>query len=435
MEFEASRAKAVDKLNYFVENNLSEYSKLRNFDFGPDDRSNISCLSPYITHGVINELEVIDKSLKKFSFAKNEKFIQEVLWRVYWKGWLELRPNVWSDYLVELNNLRNEFKSNQNYLNAIEGKTNIECFNQWVKELKENNYLHNHTRMWFASIWIFTLELPWQLGAEFFMQHLYDGDAASNTLGWRWVAGVQTQGKHYLASEWNIRKFTNNRFQNIQLNENAPPIFSDKTYSIGKKDFLNFEILEDKILFLGNSNEIAESIACLKGKGPTDTMELVYAQANALGFDIGDVIANGSALNEFRLMLIRQGVDESVAQQLINEPWSVLQRSPQQYSIQVEKSGYLADLDALVIGQVLCEAGAGRSVQESDIDHGIGIEIHRSIGERVESGDAIMTLDGPFGIDIHLIQRLKQAITISDYQVKLGTRILETVTISDCPTT
>ncbi|MDC3396208.1 DNA photolyase [Candidatus Pelagibacter sp.] len=254
MKFEASRAKAVDKLNDFVENNLSEYSKLRNFDFGPDDRSNISCLSPYITHGVINELEVIDKSLKKFSFAKNEKFIQEVLWRVYWKGWLELRPNVWSDYLIELNNLRNEFKSNQNYLNAIEGKTNIECFNQWVKELKENNYLHNHTRMWFASIWIFTLELPWQLGAEFFMQHLYDGDAASNTLGWRWVAGIQTQGKHYLASEWNIKKFTNNRFQNIQLNENASPIFSDKTYSIGKKDFLNFEILEDKILLIFENN-------------------------------------------------------------------------------------------------------------------------------------------------------------------------------------
>ena len=176
------------------------------------------------------------------------------MWRVYWKGWLELRPNVWSDYLIELKNLKDEFRSNQNYLNAIEGKTNIECFNQWVKELKENNYLHNHTRMWFASIWIFTLELPWQLGAEFFMQHLYDGDAASNTLGWRWVAGVQTQGKHYLASEWNIKKFTNNRFQNIQLNENTPPIFSDKTYSIGKKDFLNFEILEDKILLIFENN-------------------------------------------------------------------------------------------------------------------------------------------------------------------------------------
>ena len=254
MIFEASRAKAVDKLNHFVENNLSEYSKLRNFDFGPDNRSNISCLSPYITHGVINELEVINKSLKKFSFAKNEKFIQEVLWRVYWKGWLELRPNVWSDYLIELNNLRDEFKNNQNYLDAIEGKTKLECFNQWVNELKENNYLHNHTRMWFASIWIFTLELPWQLGAEFFMKHLYDGDPASNTLGWRWVAGVQTHGKHYLASEWNIKKFTNNRFQNIKLNENATPKFSKKSYPIIKQDFNNPQNLEKKNLLIFENN-------------------------------------------------------------------------------------------------------------------------------------------------------------------------------------
>jgi len=254
MNFEASRAKALDKLNYFVQNNLSEYSKLRNFDFGPENRTNISCLSPYITHGIINEREVIEKSLNKFSFSKNEKFIQEVLWRVYWKGWLELRPNVWSDYLIELNNIKDEFKNNKNYLNAIEGKTNVECFNVWINELKENNYLHNHTRMWFASIWIFTLDLPWQLGAEFFMQHLYDGDAASNTLGWRWVAGVQTQGKHYLASDWNIKKFTNNRFNNIKLIENAPPKVSEKNYSIIKQDFSNPQNIEDKNLLIFENN-------------------------------------------------------------------------------------------------------------------------------------------------------------------------------------
>ncbi|MDA9202853.1 DNA photolyase [Candidatus Pelagibacter ubique] len=254
MIFEASRAKAVDKLNTFVEQNLSDYSKLRNFDFGPSNRSNVSCLSPYITHGIINELEVINKSLKKFSFAKNEKFIQEVLWRVYWKGWLELRPDVWSDYLIELDKIKKEFKNNQSYLDAIEGKTNVDCFNQWVIELKESNYLHNHTRMWFASIWIFTLELPWQLGAEFFMQHLYDGDAASNTLGWRWVAGIQTQGKHYLVSEWNINKFTNNRFENIKLNENAKPISNDKIYSVINKSFKNSEILEDKTLLIFENN-------------------------------------------------------------------------------------------------------------------------------------------------------------------------------------
>ena len=254
MTFETSRSKAVDRLNNFIEKNLTDYSKTRNFDFGPSNRSNISCLSPYITHGIINELEVIDKSLKKFSFSKNEKFIQEVLWRVYWKGWLELRPNVWSDYLMELEKIRDDFKDNQNYLNAIEGKTNVDCFNQWVTELRENNYLHNHTRMWFASIWVFTLKLPWQLGAEFFMQHLYDGDAASNTLGWRWVAGVQTQGKHYLASEWNINKFTNNRFKNIKLNENAEPILSNKIYPVTNKSFENPEISENKTLLIFENN-------------------------------------------------------------------------------------------------------------------------------------------------------------------------------------
>ena len=254
MNFEPSRAKALEKLNHFVENNLSEYSKLRNFDFGPENRSNISCLSPYITHGIINEKEVIQKSLNKFSFSKNEKFIQEVLWRTYWKGWLELRPGVWNDYLIELSKIKEEFKDNQNYLSAIEGKTNIECFNQWVNELKDNNYLHNHSRMWFASIWIFTLELPWQLGAEFFMQHLYDGDAASNTLGWRWVAGIQTQGKHYLASEWNIKKFTNNRFNNFKLKENAPPKVSEKVYSIINQDFYNPQNIENKSLLIFENN-------------------------------------------------------------------------------------------------------------------------------------------------------------------------------------
>jgi hypothetical protein len=254
MKFESSRAKAIDKLNQFIEKNLLEYSKLRNFDYGPEKRSNVSCLSPYITHGIITEKEVIQKSLNKFSFSKNEKFIQEVLWRTYWKGWLELRPNVWTDYLVELNQIKSEFKNNQDYLSAIEGKTKIECFNEWVKELKENNYLHNHTRMWFASIWIFTLELPWQLGAELFMQHLYDGDAASNTLGWRWVAGIQTQGKHYLASEWTIKKFTNNRFQNIKLNENAPPKLSEKSYQILKQNFTNPQNVEDKNLLIFENN-------------------------------------------------------------------------------------------------------------------------------------------------------------------------------------
>ena len=284
MNFGTSRASAIEKLDKFVDQNLLEYSRLRNFDYGPNNRSNISCLSPYITHGVISELEVIKKSLNKFSFTKNEKFIQEVLWRTYWKGWLELRPSVWTDYLNELKKMREEFKDNSNYKNAIDGKTEIECFNEWVNELKENGYLHNHARMWFASIWVFTLELPWQLGAEFFMKHLYDGDAAANTLGWRWVAGIQTQGKNYLASEWNIKKFTNNRFNNINLNENAPPKTNNKVYSALKLNFNNPQNFEEKNLLIFENNlsfEISEfnnqkfkKIFLISNKNENRTIEL-----------------------------------------------------------------------------------------------------------------------------------------------------------------
>ena len=250
MNFKPSRTFAEELMNVFIENNLVNYSKLRNFDYGPDKRSNVSCLSPYVTHGVISEVELIKKSLNKYSFAKNEKFIQEIMWRTFWKGWMELRPDVWIDYLSELNQIRDKYKNDQDYKKAVEGRTEIQCFNEWVGELKENNYLHNHARMWFASIWIFTLGLPWQLGAEFFMQHLFDGDPASNTLGWRWVAGIQTQGKNYLASEWNIKKFTDNRFKNIKLKENASPKKVEKFYPILKKDFINPDIEEGKNLLV-----------------------------------------------------------------------------------------------------------------------------------------------------------------------------------------
>ena len=254
MNFPISRDNTLKKLDDFIENNILDYTKSRNFDFGIQNRKNTSCLSPYISHGIISETEIINKVLKKHLFNKTEKFIQEVLWRVYWRGWLELRPMVWNDFLIKLEALNEKYKTNKNYLNAIKGETNIQCFNDWVNELKETNYLHNHARMWFASIWIFTLELPWELGAEFFLKYLYDGDSASNTLGWRWVAGIQTPGKHYLASEWNIKKFTNNRYEKIKLNENAVPIKNNKIYSISKKDFINPKIDDGKILLIFDNN-------------------------------------------------------------------------------------------------------------------------------------------------------------------------------------
>ena len=228
MQFEISRNGALKKLDNFINTELPNYNFKRNFDLGPEDKSNVSCLSPYISHRLITEYEVSKIVLAKFPYQKVEKYIQEIFWRVYWKGWLELRPQVWSDFTEDLKAL----KEDDNYKKAINGETQIKCFNDWVNELKENNYLHNHTRMWFASIWIFTLNLPWQKGAEFFMKHLFDGDAASNTLSWRWVAGLQTKGKHYVAQAWNISKFTNNKYQNVKLNENALPLTDKREYKL-----------------------------------------------------------------------------------------------------------------------------------------------------------------------------------------------------------
>ena len=248
MQFATTRSEALDKLDKFIEGDISNYNTKRNFDFGVDNRNNVSCLSPYITHRLITEYETAKLVLKKYPFQKVDKFIQEIFWRVYWKGWLELRPKVWTDFIEDLKTI----KEGKDYLKAENGETDIECFNDWVNELKNFNYLHNHTRMLFASIWIFTLRLPWQKGAEFFMKHLYDGDAASNTLSWRWVAGIQTKGKNYLAQSWNISKFTNNKYKNVKLNETALPIIDKREYKISPFQISKNEDVNDNLIIFEN---------------------------------------------------------------------------------------------------------------------------------------------------------------------------------------
>ena len=236
------REQGIAKLKEFSENHLSNYAKSRNFDYGPSKRDNVSNLSKYITHRIIDEQEVIQMAHSKFAYIKIEKFIQEVFWRTYWKGWLEMRPRVWTSYIEDLKQLEKQ-KDSVEYQQAISGKTSIECFNDWANELIKYNYLHNHTRMWFASIWIFTLKLPWQLGADFFLKHLLDGDAASNTLSWRWVAGLQTKGKNYLATKFNINTFSAKKYEELKLNDQASPLFETKSFEIQP---LHFDKVENE---------------------------------------------------------------------------------------------------------------------------------------------------------------------------------------------
>ena len=216
------------QLSDFITNNLATYNELRNFDYGSDNHTNVSCLSRYLSHRVLTEYEVINRLIAECPGKSSEKFIQEILWRIYWRGWLEKRPKVWTDYIET----SSKQVQSSDYLRAIRGNTEINAFNDWVHELKEFNYLHNHTRMWFASIWIFTLELPWQLGASFFLKHLLDGDSASNTLSWRWIAGIQTKGKNYIARKSNIEKYSKKSITDGQLNESAQALIETYEYNM-----------------------------------------------------------------------------------------------------------------------------------------------------------------------------------------------------------
>lgn len=229
MIWEPTRAAGLARLKAFLPHAGGAYARARNTDLGPQDRSNISALSPWLARRIITEEEVVKAVLERHSFAAAEKFIQEVYWRTYWKGWLEMRPDV----LVQFNHDRLALKAqlaidselSRRVSAATAGKTGIACFDAWVGELRDFGWLHNHARMWFASIWIFTLKLPWQLGADFFYKHLLDGDAASNTLSWRWVGGLHTKGKHYLARASNIRDNSGGRFDPTgQLDEHAQPL-------------------------------------------------------------------------------------------------------------------------------------------------------------------------------------------------------------------
>jgi deoxyribodipyrimidine photo-lyase len=226
IDWTPTRAAGLVRLEAFLPFAGPAYTRTRNTDFGPKDRSNVSALSPWLSRRLITEQEVVAAVVSAHGFGAAEKFIQEVFWRTYWKGWLEMRPGVLTTFDQERLALKQSVTSNtaleRRLRKAMEGRTGIACFDAWVGELRELGWLHNHARMWFASIWIFTLGLPWQLGSDFFYKHLLDADAASNTLSWRWVAGLHTKGKHYIARPSNIATHSNYRFDPAgQLNENA----------------------------------------------------------------------------------------------------------------------------------------------------------------------------------------------------------------------
>lgn len=215
-DFPASRAAGLEAMAAFVPTMGRRYANGRNIDHGPGAHKAVSRLSPYLRRRLVTEQEVVAAALSAHGLEMAEKFVEEVFWRSYFKGWLERRPQVWASYTrglaEDLSAMEGDRRLRRRVEQAMAGQTGLAYFDAWASELVETGYLHNHARMWFASIWIFTLGLPWRLGADFFHRHLLDGDAASNTLGWRWVAGLHTRGKPYPARADNIKTCTLGRF-------------------------------------------------------------------------------------------------------------------------------------------------------------------------------------------------------------------------------
>jgi deoxyribodipyrimidine photo-lyase len=229
MTFPATRADALARLAAFVPSAGRAYTANRNTDEGPGARTHVSQLSPAIRRRLVTEEEVARAALVAHGFQAAEKFIAEVCWRTYWRGALETRPSLWHRYQESVLSAERSLAADsalaRRYARAVSGRTGIDCFDFWATELTTTGYLHNHARMSFASIWIFTLNLPWALGAAHFFRHLLDACPASNTLSWRWVAGLQTAGKTYLASAEIIRRTSMGRFRvEAPLARVAPPL-------------------------------------------------------------------------------------------------------------------------------------------------------------------------------------------------------------------
>ncbi len=214
-EFIGGRAEAEKRLQSF---DPSRYAASRNFLSG-----SVSRLSPYIRHGVLTLREVLDHVRERFAHRNLYKFIQELAWRDYWRRiWDSIGEGIWQD--------REPSKTRVTYSDKLPsdwGRTGLACMDGFVEELEETGYLHNHARMWQAAYLVHWRKVAWQVGAHWFLEHLVDGDPASNNLSWQWVASTFS-GKPYFFNRENLERYTEGRYCKACERRNQCPF--DKSY-------------------------------------------------------------------------------------------------------------------------------------------------------------------------------------------------------------
>jgi deoxyribodipyrimidine photo-lyase len=186
--------------------NPVKYAQSRNFSDGA-----VSRLSPYISRGFLSTRQVYShvKSLG-LSWYQAEKFTQELAWRDYWQQvWLAKGEGIHSDLKRPQERVSNEEMPRA----VVDASTGIEAVDVAIRKLYETGYMHNHMRMYVASICCNIAKCHWFTPARWMYAHLLDGDLASNQLSWQWVAGAFSNKKYY-ANQDNINKY----FKSAQKN-------------------------------------------------------------------------------------------------------------------------------------------------------------------------------------------------------------------------
>jgi deoxyribodipyrimidine photo-lyase len=192
----------IEKINAF------QYAKTRNFINGA-----VTYLSPYISRGVISLPFVQEKILEKYSFQQAEKLIQELAWREYFQ-------RIWQYYgdaiLKDIKQTQPDYIHCQIPKAIVEANTTIKGIDDNIKKLYETGYMHNHTRMYTAMLTCNIAKSHWLHASQWMYYHLLDGDIASNTLSWQWVAASFSNKKYY-ANQENINKYCGTEQLNTYL--------------------------------------------------------------------------------------------------------------------------------------------------------------------------------------------------------------------------
>jgi deoxyribodipyrimidine photo-lyase len=185
-----------------------EYGKTRNFTNGA-----VTYLSPFISRGIISTKIVYEIMIKRgFELKQIESFVKELCWRDYFQ-------RVWQERNLDTEIKQAQTKQTfQDLPSVIQEKSlSIPFFNEQFEQLEATGYLHNHVRMYLASLICNIGQYHWKTPAQWMYYHLLDGDWASNACSWQWVCGANSQ-KMYVSSEENITFFTKSTVSNSYLN-------------------------------------------------------------------------------------------------------------------------------------------------------------------------------------------------------------------------